>query len=276
MLERAKSAHDETITTTLPREEEKLREGAERSATALEKLQHASPIGIIKARLDLEKLRTEQSRNSEKLEKLRRDLTLLKVQSPRSGVVYYGAYRLGQWATAAAVAAKLQPGGTPLSHEVLMTILNPQSLEIRAAVPEAELHHLHNGLTGAAVPTAYPGERIAATVADTPKYPDVSGKFSVRLTIDGERVAKLEHCPAPGMTCNVKLLIYKAEALTVPTKAVFADPVADSVEFVFVESADGKPQRREIKVGQRATERVEILDGLKAGESVLLERPEGM
>jgi multidrug efflux pump subunit AcrA (membrane-fusion protein) len=109
-----------------------------------------------------------------------------------------------------------------------------------------------------------------------PKYPDVSGKYSVRLTIDAERFAKLDRCPVPGMNCNVKLLVYKADALTVPAKAVFTDPAADSAEFVFVESADGKPQRHEVKLGQRTTDRVEITDGVKAGETVLLERPEGM
>jgi multidrug efflux pump subunit AcrA (membrane-fusion protein) len=275
-LEQTKALREQTINAALPREEEKLREVAQRSATAMEKLQHASPIGITKARLELEKLRTESERSSQKLEKLRHDQALMTVVSPRSGVVYYGAYRLGQWATAATVAAKLIPGGALQPHEVLITVVNPQSIEIRAVVPEGDLHHLKDGLKGAVTPAAYPAARIAATLAEIPKYPDVSGKYPVRLAIDAERLAKLERCPVPGMSCNVKLLIYKADALTVPTRAVFTDPAADSAEFVFVESSGGKPERREIKIGQRAADRVEITGGLKAGETVLFERPEGM
>ena len=68
-------------------------------AAALEKLQHSQPAAITKARLELEKLRTENARSHEKLEKLRHDRELMNVQAPRSGVVYYGAYRLGQWTT---------------------------------------------------------------------------------------------------------------------------------------------------------------------------------
>jgi HlyD family secretion protein len=275
MLEQMKANHDRTIGTSLPREEEKLRESAQRAAAALEKLQHSQPAAITKARLELEKLRTENARSHEKLEKLRHDLELMKLQAPRSGVIYYGAYRLGQWATGAAVAAKLVPGGTVQAHEVLMTVVDPKSLEIRAAVPEAEMHLLDHGLKGTATPTAFPGERIAATVADVPQYPDVAGKYIVRLTLDDGRLAKLNRLPAPGMTCKVTLLVYKADTVTVPAKAVFADPAADSAEYVFAE-VDGKPQRREVKTGRRGNDRIEITDGLKPGDTVLLDRPEGM
>ena len=200
----------------------------------------------------------------------------MTVQSPRSGVVYFGADRFGQWATAATVAAKLIPGGALQPHEVLMTVVNPQAIEIRAVVPEGDLHHLKDGLKGTITPAAYPAERIPVTLAETPKYPDVSGKYPVRLAIDAERLAKLERCPVPGMSCNVKLLSYKADALTIPARTVFTDPAADSAEYVFVESSDGKPHRREVKIGQRTADRVEITDGIKAGEIVRFERPEGM
>lgn len=275
MLEQAKAGREQTLNTSLPREEERLREAAQRAANALDKLKHASPIGITKARLELEKLHTEAGRSNEKLEKLRHDLELMKIQAPKSGVVYYGAYRLGQWGTAATVAARLVPGGALQSREILMTIIDPKSLEIRANVPENELHQLEAGLRGVATPIAFPAERIAATLADVPKYPDVTGKYPVRLTIDADRLAKLAKCPAPGMTCKVNLLVYKADALTVPAKAVFNDAAADSADYVFIE-ADGKPQKREIKTGHRGNDRVEITDGLKAGDTVLLERPEGM
>ncbi len=275
MLDQAKTGRDRTIGTSIPREEEKLREAAQRTAAALEKLQHSSPAAITKARLELEKLRTENVRSNEKLEKLRHDLELMKVQAPRSGVVYYGAYRLGQWASAATVAAKLVPGGALSAHEVLMTVVDPKSLEIRAAVPETDLHLIADGLKGTATPTAFPSERLPATLADVPKYPDVAGKYSVRLRLDDAKLAKLSHMPAPGMNCKVTLLVYKGDALTVPAKAVFNDPAADSAEYVFAE-VDGKPQRREVKTGRRGNDRIEITDGLKAGDTVLLERPEGM
>jgi membrane fusion protein (multidrug efflux system) len=180
------------------------------------------------------------------------------------------------WTTGSSVASELQPGHSAQPHEVLMTIIEPSSLAVRAVVPESQLHLLQAGLTGRVVATAFPDERLSATLGELPKYPDVSGKFPVRLTLDTARLAKLEHRPAPGMTCTVKLVPFKKSgALAIPAKAIFSDEGADSPDYVFVES-DGKPQRREVKVGHRSGDQAEITDGLKDGDKVLLKRPEGM
>jgi HlyD family secretion protein len=275
-VERAKSARDEILKTSIPREDEKLHDGAERASIDLEKARLTAPIGITKTRLELEKLRTENAKTTEKLEKLRRDQTLMNLKAPRSGVVYYGACKLGVWATGSSVASELQPGHSAQPHEVLMTIIEPSSLAVRAVVPESQLHLLQAGLTGRVVATAFPDERLSATLGELPKYPDVSGKFPVRLTLDAARLAKLEHRPAPGMTCTVKLVPFKkTDALAIPAKGVFSDEGADSPDYVFVE-LDGKPQRREVKVGHRSGDQAEITDGLKEGDKVLLKRPEGM
>jgi HlyD family secretion protein len=276
-VERAKALREESLRATLPREEDKLHDTAERAAIDLEKSRLTAPIGITKTRLELEKLRTENSKTIEKLEKLRRDLALMNVKAPRAGIVYYGACKLGIWTTGSSVASELQPGHSVQAHEVLVTIVNPESIAVRAVIPEAQLHLLHPGLAGRVTATAFPSERLSATLGELPNYPDVSGKFTVRLALDAGRLAKLEHRPAPGMTCSVKLVPYKkTEALAIPAKAVFSDEGADSPDYVFVESSGGKPERREVHVGQRSGEQAEITDGLHEKDKVLLKRPEGM
>ncbi len=276
-VERAKAAREEALHASLPREEDKLHDSAERAAIDLEKARLTAPIGMTKTRLELEKLRTENAKTIEKLEKLRRDQTLMNLKSPRSGVVYYGACKLGVWTTGSSVASELQPGHSVQAHEVLVTIVDPGSLGVEAVVPESQLHLLRAGLTGRVTATAFPNERLSATLGELPKYPDVSGKFTVRLTLDAGRLAKLDHRPAPGMTCTVKLVPYKKpEALAIPAKAVFSDEAVDSPDYVFIESSDGKPQRREVQVGHRSGDQAEITEGLHEGDKVLLKRPEGM
>jgi HlyD family secretion protein len=265
------------LKTTLPREEEKLREAVDRANVALEKLQLAAPVGVTKARLELEKVRTERERNSEKLEKLRHDLESMTVLAPRSGVVYYGASKLGQWTTAANLAGKLQRGGVVQPNEVVITIVNPDALGVCALVPEADLHLLRNGMAGRVTPTGYPDHSLPTTVAELPSFPDPAGKFSARLTLDAGQLAKLDRRPVPGMTCKAKFIsCNKPDAIAIPAKAIFNDAGEVTSDYVFVEGMGGKPERRKIQTGQCEGDRVEITDGLREGETVLLQRPKGI
>jgi HlyD family secretion protein len=58
------------------------------------------------------------------------------------------------------------------------------------------------------------------------------------------------------------------EALTVPTQAIV---VRDGNNFVFVVDAANKATARKVQTGRRVGERVEIVDGLKAGERVAVQ-----
>ncbi len=78
----------------------------------------------------------------------------------------------------------------------------------------------------------------------------------------------------PGMACNIKFVPYvKVEALTLPPKAVMADPLDDQKHFVYLQTKDGKAEKREVTVGKQNDKQVEILKGLSAGDKVLQEAP---
>ncbi|HEV2970146.1 MAG TPA: HlyD family efflux transporter periplasmic adaptor subunit [Pirellulales bacterium] len=277
-LERTEANHHQTLGTSIPREEERLRDAASRAALALDKQQLAAPVGATKARLELEKLRTERDRNAEKLEKLQHDLEALTIRAPRTGVVYYGASKLGQWSNGSNLAAKLQRGGNIQPNEVLLTIVDPAALEVCAVVPEGELHLVHSGMKGRVTPTSFLDERIPTTVAELSTYPDPSGKFCAHLTLDADRLAKLDRRPVPGMTCSAKFIsLNKSDAIAIPSKAIFNDEANEAAaDYVFVEKSDGKAERRDVQIGQRSADRTEITGGLKEGETILLQRPKGM
>ena len=69
----------------------------------------------------------------------------------------------------------------------------------------------------------------------------------------------------PGMFANVEIREGGREGLAVPVNAVL-DSGAEQV--VFVAEGDGRFAPRRVKVGQRLSDVVEILDGLKAGDQV--------
>ena len=74
----------------------------------------------------------------------------------------------------------------------------------------------------------------------------------------------------PGMSAKVEIQIASLDdVLGVPLQAVFT---GGGESYVFVGDA-ANFQRRVVKVGMSSTDSVQILEGLKPGEVVLLSRP---
>lgn len=269
-LESAQATHQHTLKTTLPRQEVALRDAAARATIALDKLKLSSPVTTSKAGLELEKLRGDRARSSERLEKLRHDLSLMTVKAARPGVIYYGVLKNGQLATAATVGPKLEKGSAVTANEVLMTVVQGEANEVHATAAENTLNQLRAGSRAIVTPAAFPNVRLPATLQATPAYPDPSGKFGLTLALDAARLAGLERRPVPGMTCRVNLVAYdKLDALTIPLSAVRNDD-ANAKSYVMVTGQDGKPTRRDVQLGQTKSDQVEITAGLQEGEIVLL------
>ena len=87
-------------------------------------------------------------------------------------------------------------------------------------------------------------------------------------------VGMVEASDAMVKAARVTLVAYEnKEALTVPPKALKTDDSDAKKQYVNVLDKDGKSQRRNVTVGRRTATKVEILDGLAAGDEVLLDAP---
>ena len=64
------------------------------------------------------------------------------------------------------------------------------------------------------------------------------------------------------------LRVWHHEALTVPAQSIV---VRDGHNYVFVIDADNKAGQRKVETGRRAGDRVEVLQGLKADETVAVQ-----
>ena len=117
--------------------------------------------------------------------------------------------------------------------------------------------------------TARPDLRLPAKVLQVSPVPAEPGKF--------ETLVSLELPPdatglVPGMACSVKFVPYaKKDALVVPTKALVE---TDEHSFVWV-MAGGKKEKREVKPGHSTGDHTEILEGLREGETIVADAPDG-
>ena len=96
-------------------------------------------------------------------------------------------------------------------------------------------------------------------------YPNVeAGQFEIDMQFVGDAPTDLRR----GQTIQAKLTLGDAtEALLIPNGSFYQDTGG---KWIFVASPDGSTAvKREVKLGRRNTDYIEVLDGLEAGEIVI-------
>jgi len=271
-LERALIEHSRTTEQEIPQRDERVKLQAKLAEIVLARTKVRVPTELGRKRLELAKLRYEQSKADERLAKLQHDRSLMEIKAPEAGVVYYGRAVRGEWNGASSMAEQLRRGGNLSAHQAFMTIVSPRPMFVRAKLPEKELAHVSTGQQGKAIPTGFPDMKLVAAVAQVSPIPISEGQFDARVTVD---LGGANSALVPGMQCSVKLVPYRqAEAIAVPSKAVFTDELDDSKHYVHVVDDEGEPTRRDVTVGKVSGDDTEITAGLSAGEKILLEKPD--
>jgi HlyD family secretion protein len=266
--ERAKSEHEYALKHDLPRTDEKIKDSTQRALLLAEKDKLTLPVTLQKQRLDMEKAKILKARAEERLGKLLADREMLTVRSPIDGIAYYGKCLRGRWGSGAAGGEELRRGGSILPNSVFITVVQPRPMFIHTSVAEKELCNVRPGMKGTAVPKGYPDVKLTAILDRVAAVPS-GGSFDARATVALNREAD---ALMPGMTCDVKLVVYeKKDALTVPPAAVAKDETDEQKQYVLVLDKDGKPVRRDVTVGKRTDKQVEIVQGLREGEEILAE-----
>ncbi len=264
--ELAKVRADRTLQETIPEKEIQLTEAAQRQELSLAKVKATLPVERRRKAIALEKLVRSQKKLVEKLDKLKQDRNLLDVTAPSAGVVYYGSCQDGKWSSIDTASKQLEPGKTLAPNQVFMTIVALRPLQVRLSVAEKDVRFLERGMSGDAVPTAFPDRKLPVKISSVARIPGASTKFDALASI------KLDEADAlvPGMTCKVKLTSYeKKDALTIPEKAVFHDEEGKA----YVWLAGDPPEKQSVETGKTNSGKVEITQGLKAGDKILTEKP---
>lgn len=265
-LDNARLNSERELNLALPREQVNLETNRRDQQLALAFAQETLPRQLARKRFEVEKLRRDQDKTRRRLADLKADLDAMTVRAPIDGVVYYGACEDGKWTTGGAVAKKLLPGGKLTPHEVFMTVVDPERLQLKAVVSEADYGKLKPGLTGEGSPVALPDRPLTVRLESLATTPQIGGGFLATLSVPRDQTAGL----MPGMTCKVKFDTQRDAVLVVPKAAVFSE---GERKHVFVLNADGQPEQRSVKTGEADDQMIEIVQGLTAGEKILLQKP---
>jgi membrane fusion protein, heavy metal efflux system len=182
----------------------------------------------------------------------RRITTHFDLKSPIDGVVTEKNLTIGQMV------------GTD-SSQILYTIGNLDVLQAVADVYEGDLSLVGKGMAVSVEIQSFPNEAFQGTVAYVGDVVDPT----TRTTKVRCNVKNIDYKLKPEMFARIHImkLVSESLALAVPREALIR--IGDE-DFVFVEKAEMEYERRKVVAGPTSGDLVEIHEGLKAGERVVV------
>jgi len=214
------------------------------------------------AELDLQQTRLE-------LKRAEMNADRMVMKAPIDGlVVMQNTFRGGEF-DAIKVGDQLYPG------MMFMQIVEPDSMVISATVNQADVQRLRIGQKASARFDAFPGLVLPAhvsaigSVAKASRFrPDWVKEMPVILKLD-----KMDPRVIPDLSvaCNVVLESADSAAIA-PLDAIFRDE-PEGKPYVFVRTARGDWQRREVEVGLSSNTQISVRSGVRAGDVLALDRP---
>lgn len=176
-------------------------------------------------------------------------LAELQVRAPFSG-------RLGL--RQVSIGSLVRPG------DVISTLDDLSIIKVDFSISESHLASVENGQNVEARSIAYPGEVFVGEITSIDSRIDpVTRSIQARAQIPNPELKM-----RPGMLLQISIEKRVIDALLIPESALV--PEGDS-QFVFVIDDEMKAIKTKVKIGQRKAGWVQILNGVIAGQEVIVE-----
>jgi macrolide-specific efflux system membrane fusion protein len=153
-----------------------------------------------------------------------------------------------------------------LNAPTFVTVVDLDRLQLNAYVDEVDIGRVAPGQAVVFTVDAFPARDFTGRVAaiyPTATIQDNVVKYVVAVDIDPGEGALLR----PEMTASVRIQLEEHVALAVPARAVRRDGGRNVVAVL----VDGQAELRGVRVGWRDGAWVEVVDGLNAGDRVLIQ-----
>lgn len=155
----------------------------------------------------------------------------------------------------------VSPGAIVTAGTPIATVSDISRIKLDFTIPETRLSMVREGQAIKAVSAAWPDRPFTGTIATIdPVIDPATRAVRIRAILPNpDRALK------PGMLLTVNVIAKQRQSLSVPELAVVGD---GEDRFVFVVE-DGKAKRTKVDTGIRQNGLVEILGGVKAGQTVV-------
>ena len=148
--------------------------------------------------------------------------------------------------------------------DALYQVADLSTVWVLADVFEQDIGLVREGAKAKVSINAYPGKEFAGTV--TYVYPTLNA--ATRTAQARVEMANPGQLLKPGMFASVELAVAaRSSAVTVPVSAVID---SGTRQIVLVQMKEGRYEPREVKLGARSDDDVEVLEGVREGEDVVV------
>ncbi len=213
----------------------------------------------------------ERDRATNRLEELNFQISKSKIYAPTNGMILYAS--TVQIASRKWWIKPLEVGSMAVERQELIYIPLESGMVVEVMIPEASLNKIDTGMPARVKIDAFPGRVFDGRLVKIGILPDGQ---SAQLNPD----LKLYKCEIecdfkdvtirPGMSCDVELIKEAYEdALYVPVQCVVR---VEGVPRVYVKD-DGEWVPRIVRVGLDNNRMIHVLEGVRAGEEVMLAPP---
>ncbi len=175
---------------------------------------------------------------------LQRQVDELNVRSPVDGQV--GQLFVAERATVAKDAQ-------------LLSVIDLTALEVEMQVPESFARDLGIGMAGEITGNGKTWKGLVSAIS--PEV--VNGEVAARLRFDGETPKQLRQ----NQRLSVRVLLDKRDNVLTVQRGSFVDESGGSYAYIV---RDGIAEKHPIRVGASSIDKVEILDGLKEGDNIVI------
>ena len=196
--------------------------------------------------------------------KLRRQIASCNILAPSDGILVFANDPLGR-----GNRPQIEEGASVRERQILFSVLDINGpMQINAKVRESMVDRLAQGQTAKITIDALPDQELFGMVRRIQPLPDPInfGDAATKVYTTFVEIGKGSAALRPGMTAKVEILIADLDdAFTVPVRSVLR---YDRKDHVAVKQPDGGFEWREVTLGARDDTRIEVKQGLKAGELI--------
>jgi len=270
-LELAKKSKHLLTTYTYQRQLAQLKSDINQAEMALEREQRKAKANVIQAEASLKAKKAEYEQQVAKLEKIEDQIAKTKVYAPADGLVIYAtSAKSGGWRRH---EEPLEEGQTVREREELIYLRIGSSFKAEIAIHETNLKKVSKGLPVLITVDALQGRTFYGDVDFIAPLPDAQSMwmnpdlkvYNSEIIIDSN-----DTILRTGMSCQAEIIVeqYK-DAIYVPIQSVIrvgAEPT------VYVSNGESFEPRK-VRIGFDNNRMIRILEGVQAGEKVLLNPP---
>lgn len=157
----------------------------------------------------------------------------------------------------------VRPGDLATPRAPLLKLMDPTSLVVRAGLPETCAANIQKGVEATVRLDAYPNQAFHATIVRI--YPRLEWDSRTRI-IEAKISEPVQLLPRMFARISVQGRVIE-KAVTVPDAAIVTTPRGEKIVFVV---RDGIAKIRKVKIGLEQSQNVQIIEGVEAGEMVVV------